>query len=232
MFRIHDGNCRWARQAGFPSVLDGHSRGADKLHDVLGWCFEFNIPVVTVWVFSTDNFNRQQEEVDGLMELFEKKTLDMVNDASVHENEVRVRYIGRIEQLPDSLQDAIAQAEDATKDYTKFNLNVAVAYGGREEIVDGFRRYVRAGCEDGSELEKVLDDLQPDMLKEHLYTAEIPDPDLIIRTSGEVRLSGFLLWQSAYSEYYFCDTYWPEFRKIDFLRALRSYDNRQRRYGK
>ncbi len=229
---ILDGNRRYAREVGLSNVIDGHARGADKIHDVLGWCFDLNISNVTVWVFSTDNFSRQQEEVDGLMQLFEEKTLAMVNDRQVHENQVRVQYIGRLDQLPESLQEAIAKAEDATRDYTRFTLNVAVAYGGREEIIDGVRHYIRDKCETGTDLEVVLNEMEPDSLSPYLYAANVPDPDLIIRTSGEVRLSGFLLWQSAYSEYYFCDTYWPEFRKIDFLRAVRSYNDRQRRYGK
>ncbi len=229
---ILDGNRRWAREAGLDNINLGHVRGADKLHEFLRWCFELKIPMVTMWVFSADNFDREPGEVEALLKLFEERTLEMISDEEVHKNQVRVKYIGRLEQLPESLRQAIAGAEDATKDYDKFKLNVAIAYGGREEIMDTFRDYVRDKCGNGKPLEEVLDEMEPALLQPYLYASDLPDPDLIIRTSGEVRLSGFLLWQSAYSEYYFCDTYWPEFRRIDFLRALRSYNNRQRRYGR
>ncbi len=230
---VLDGNRRWARKEGYNDVCRGHAYGAEKVHEVLQWCFDIGINTVTVWVFSTENTGRAQEEVDGLMRLFEKKAKEFMNDPRVHDNEVRVRFIGQIETLPQNVQDAIAGAEKATEDYEKFNLNVAIAYGGQSEITDGFKKLLHERCIDkGEDLETVLESLQPDDIRPYLYMADLPDPDLIIRTSGEVRLSGFLLWQSAYAEYYFCDTFWPAFRKIDFLRAIRSYSRRQRRFGK
>ena len=229
---VLDGNRRWARDQGMCNVVQGHARGADHLHDVLDWCFQLNIRVVTVWVFSTENFRRDGDEVGALLDLIEQRTRSLVDNAQLHENQVRVRYIGRLNLLPESLQEAIAQAQEATADYDRFMLNVAIAYGGRQEITDAFRDYVADLCRRGEPMPEALDDMDPDALKPYLYTADMPDPDLLIRTSGEVRLSGFLLWQSAYSEYYFCDTFWPEFRHIDFLRALRSYDRRHRRHGR
>lgn len=229
---VMDGNRRFARVAGFPCASEGHARGAEKLNEVLSWCFEFNIPVVTVWSFSLDNFQRLPSEVDALLRLFETKTREMKDHDSVHNNRVRVRYIGKLDLLPESLQEAIRDLEASTAAYDDFVLNIAMAYGGREEIVQAFRRYLQDQEEAGLDLGTVLDDLGVKAIEPYLYTSGLPEPDLILRTSGEVRLSGFLLWQSAYSEFYFCDTHWPAFRKIDFLRALRAYDQRRRRYGR
>jgi short-chain Z-isoprenyl diphosphate synthase len=150
----------------------------------------------------------------------------------VHKNDVRVRYIGKIDLLPPSLQEAIRAAEEATAHYDRFHLNIAMAYGGREEITDAFRRYLGEQAAAGRDLAAVAADFDDRAIEPHLYTSGLPEPDLILRTSGEVRLSGFLLWQSCYSEFYFCDTHWPAFRKIDFLRALRSHHQRQRRFGR
>ncbi|HEX7480747.1 MAG TPA: polyprenyl diphosphate synthase [Polyangiales bacterium] len=229
---IMDGNRRFAKKLGASDVAFGHQMGADKLREMLDWCFEHNIPVVTVWGFSLDNFKRDSAEVQQLFELFERKTLEMVDSPDLHGNQVRVRFIGRRDLLPDSLQAAIHLVEKATAHYERFVLNIAVAYGGREEIGDAFREHLNHAKRTGKTLEEVIEDFQPDMIERYLYTSGLPEPDLIIRTSGEVRLSGFMLWQSANSEYYFCDTNWPAFRKIDFLRALRSYDQRQRRFGR
>ncbi|MDY7095162.1 MAG: polyprenyl diphosphate synthase [Acidobacteriota bacterium] len=229
---IMDGNRRFARRAGHLSPSFGHQRGAEKLMDVLSWCYELGIPVVTVWSFSLDNFYRDTSEVESLLELFEEKTREMVDSDEVHQRQVRVRYIGKLELLPESLQRAIAAVEAATAHYTKFHLNIAMAYGGREEITDAFRRYLEAEERSGKKLSDVVETLDDRVLEPYLYTSGLPEPDLILRTSGEVRLSGFLLWQSAYSEYYFCDTCWPAIRRIDFLRALRIFHHRQRRYGR
>jgi len=229
---IMDGNRRFARQFGASDVAYGHQIGADKLREMLDWCFERNIPVVTVWGFSLDNFARDTQEVHSLFELFERKTLEMVTSPDLHDNQVRVRFIGRLDLLPESLQAAIRKVELATGRYQKFVLNIAVAYGGREEIADAFLEYLRHAQRTGKTLEAAIDGFTPKAVERYLYTSGLPEPDLIIRTSGEVRLSGFMLWQSANSEYYFCDTHWPAFRKIDFLRALRSYDQRQRRFGR
>jgi short-chain Z-isoprenyl diphosphate synthase len=229
---IMDGNRRFAKQLGASNVAYGHQVGADKLREMLDWCFEQNIPVVTVWGFSLDNFARDSKEIHELFELFERKTLEMVSSPDLHDNQVRVRFIGRRDLLPESLQEAIRLVEKATGHYERFVLNIALAYGGREEIADAFLEYLNHSRKTGKSLEQVIDEFAPSVVDRYLYTSGLPEPDLIIRTSGEVRLSGFMLWQSAMSEYYFCDTNWPAFRKIDFLRALRSYDQRQRRFGR
>jgi len=229
---ILDGNRRFARQHGLAKVADGHARGADKIHEVLDWCFEAEIPVVTIWIFSLDNFNRDPAEVSELLQLIAERTLELSQHHDVHDKQIRVTYIGRLEILPEHVREAIRTAEAATAKYERFRLNVAIAYGGREEIADAFRRCLRDQAAHGRTLEELATSFTPDLLDAYLYTSGQPDPDLIIRTSGEVRMSGFLLWQSAYSEYYFCDTYWPAFRRVDFLRALRSFHLRQRRYGK
>jgi short-chain Z-isoprenyl diphosphate synthase len=199
---------------------------------VLNWCEEAGVKVVTVWVFSVDNFQRAPDEVNGLMDLFEKKFLELVNHPRVHKHQIRVRSLGRTDLLPDTVQRAIREAERATEHYSRRVLNIGVAYGGREEILDAFRAYLRDQAARGRSAAEIAGALRAESIEPFLYTSGVPDPELIIRTSGEVRLSGFLLWQSVYSEFYFCDTHWPSFRKIDFLRALRAYNNRQRRFGR
>ena len=229
---VMDGNRRYARESGASSVVEGHVAGAEKLEEVLDWCEDVSIPVVTVWIFSLDNFGRGEDEVDGLMNLFEKKFLELVTSKKIHRHGIRICSIGRIDALPRPVQRAIRAAEAATAHYTRRILNVGVAYGGREEIVDAVRAHLTASAARGESLLEVAERFGPEDVSRHLYTAHVGDPDLILRTSGEVRLSGFLLWQSAHAEYYFADAYWPAFRKIDFLRALRSYHQRQRRYGR
>jgi short-chain Z-isoprenyl diphosphate synthase len=227
-----DGNRRFAREAGNISISFGHHQGAEKLHQLLSWCYDFGIPVVTVWSFSLDNFNRDTSEVEALFQLFEDKTRELARRSEVYTNEVRVRYIGKLTLLPASLQEAIRAAEEATARHDRFHLNIAMAYGGREEITDAFRRYLAEQAQHGRSLEQVLADFDDSAIEPYLYLSGLPEPDLILRTSGEVRLSGFLLWQSAYSELFFADTYWPAFRKIDFLRALRAFHQRHRRFGR
>ncbi len=229
---IMDGNRRFARAQGKLSPLEGHQLGAQKLHDVLTWCYDLGIRVVTVWCFSLDNFQRSAAEVEGLLRLFEDKTREIAKGKQVHERQVRVRFIGRIELLPESLREEIRKVEESTGGYRQFQLNIAMAYGGREEIADALRRYLADRKSQGTTFEDMLAGLDAAAIGQYLYTSGQPDPDLILRTSGEVRLSGFLLWQSVYSEFYFCDSTWPAFREIDFLRALRSFDVRQRRYGR
>lgn len=228
---ILDGNRRYARERGYSNILEGHRRGAEKLEEVLGWCEELEIRMVTVWILSTENVSRSQEEVDGLLELIEKKMYEIALDPKVHRKRMRIRAIGKMELLPPSTVKAIKEAEEATREYDGFFLNVAVGYGGRQEIADAVATMVRDKSEKSIPLDRIIDEISVDEIGKYLYTDDLPDPDLIIRTSGEVRLSGFLLWQSAYSEYYFCDAYWPVFRKIDFLRAIRSYQQRERRFG-
>ncbi len=229
---IMDGNRRFARLAGSRQVSFGHSQGAAKLHEVLAWCFDAGIPVVTVWSFSLENFERDTSEVEDLLHLFEEKTRELAHDAEVHSKEVRVRFIGKLELLPQSLQEAIRAAEAATAHYRRFHLNIAMAYGGRQEITDAFHSFLNDQATAGLDLSQVAARFDGRAIEPYLYTSGLPEPDLIVRTSGEVRLSGFLLWQSAYSEFSFCDANWPAFRKIDLLRALRSYHLRQRRYGR
>ena len=229
---IMDGNRRFARRAGFVNPSYGHARGAEKLKDVLSWCYDAGISVVTVWSFSLDNFQRDTSEVTALLDLFEDKARQLAQDSEVHRNQVRVRFIGKLELLPESLQREIREVEKATESYSRFQLNIAMAYGGREEISDAMQRFLADQVGEGKSLEEVAQGFEGSALEPYLYTYGQPEPDLILRTSGEVRLSGFLLWQSAYSEYYFCDANWPAIRKIDFLRALRTYDQRQRRFGR
>ncbi len=229
---IMDGNRRFARQLGFATPFEGHQKGAEKLHDVMQWCRDTGVKVVTVWCFSIENFERSTTEVEALLGLFEDKTREMVDAPHVHEHRIRVRFIGRLELLPESLRKEIARVEAATADYEQFQLNIAMAYGGRQEIADAFRHYIADRIAQGEAIDEVLEGLEPSAIDSYLYTSGQPEPDLILRTSGEFRLSGFMLWQSAYSELCFCDANWPALREIDFLRALRSYDQRQRRFGR
>ena len=228
---ILDGNRRFARALGVDRNL-GYEFGIDKAHEVLQWCLELGIPHITIWVLSTDNVKRDAEEVEHLMRLFDREARNLASDKRIHANKVRVRAIGQHHDFPVNVLDALRELEKATAHYDGMLLNIAVGYGGREEIVDAVRRLLRAKAEAGEELAQVERELSVEDIGAYLYTAGVPDPDFIVRTSGEIRLSGFLLWQSAYSEYYFCDVYWPGFRKVDFLRALRDFQRRKRRFGK
>lgn len=228
---IMDGNRRFARSVGL-DVAAGHDYGAGKAREVLEWCFDLGIPHVTLWGFSTDNRGRAQSEVSHLHSLFARQAKEMVQDPKIHRNRVRVRVIGDIKDFPAEVQAALREVERATEHYDKMQLNVAVGYGGREEIVAAVRNLLRDGANAHLSPTELAERVTAEGIGRHLYTAGLPDPDFIIRTSGEVRLSGFLLWQAAYSEYYFCDAFWPSFRKVDFLRALRSYQERERRFGK
>lgn len=224
---IMDGNRRYARLQGKVDVLKGHELGVDTLENVLDWSIDLGIEIVTVYAFSTENFNRPKNEVEGLMKLFVINFKRLVDHEKIHKNEVRVKVVGRTELLPDEVKEAINEAEESTKHYNKRFFNLAIGYDGRLEIIDSFKKIIK-DVQDG----KIsIDDVDEEMVSENLYTAGIDDPNLIIRTSGEERLSGFLLWQSSYSELYFCETLWPELRKVDFLRAIRSYQARERRFG-
>jgi len=226
---VLDGNRRWGiYHTGI--ALDGHRIGAKAGEDFLEWCLELGIKTVTVYVFSTENFQRPKEEVDTILGLVEEEALKLMKDQRIHENKVRVTAIGRRDLLPRRLQTVLQDVEDATKRYDEHYLNVAIAYGGRAEIVDAARK-IADGVRKG---ELAPDSIDEDMISKHLYTAHLPNPypDVVIRTSGEERLSGFLLWQSAYSEFVFLDVYWPQFRKIDLLRAIRTFQLRRRRFGK
>ncbi len=228
---ILDGNRRFARKVGLDAG-QGHDLGAYKAHEVLEWCLELGIPHVTIWVFSSDNKSRDPEEVAGLLELFAREAKKMVADERIHRNRVRIKMIGQTEDFPEKVRDNLRELEEATQSYDGLLLHVAIGYGGREEITDAVRKHLRNQLEQGTPLEELINNLSVADIDAQMYTAGTPDPDFIIRTSGEIRLSGFLLWQSAYSEYYFCDAYWPSFRRMDFLRAIRSFQNRERRYGK
>ena len=227
---IMDGNRRFARNFGLDARA-GHNYGADKAREVLNWCLELGIRHVTLWGFSTDNRNRTQKEVDHLHLLFAEQARLMLEDQELHQKGVRIRIIGNINNFPEGSKVALREMERATQDYRGLNLNVALGYGGREEIVSAMKKLLEQKNEEGISLEQLTQSLDAHDIGHHLYTAGIPDPDFVIRTSGEIRLSGFLLWQTAYSEFYFCDAFWPNFRKIDFLRALRHFQARERRFG-
>jgi len=226
---ILDGNRRWA-SARHMIPWEGHREGAEKVKQFLEWCIDLGIKTVTLYGFSTENFQRSKREVEELMKLYEENLREVLRSDVIHKNRVCIKAIGRINLLPERIQQLIREVEEATKDYDRFYLNVALAYGGRAEIVDAAREIalkVKGGELSPEEIDEAV-------FEKHLYTSHLPqqDPDLIIRTSGESRLSGFLLWQSAYSELFFVDVYWPEFREIDLERAIRSFQQRQRRFGK
>ncbi len=228
---IMDGNRRFARAVGL-DVKAGHDHGADKAREVLDWCLELGIEHVTLWGFSTDNRGRAPDEVAHLHALFAQQARDLLSDAKLHANRVRVKVIGDTSDFPEDSKEALRAMEEATKEYGNLHVNVALGYGGREEIIDAVNDLLRARLAAGETLESVAGNVCAEELTAHLYTAGMPDPDFVIRTSGEVRLSGFMPWQTAYSEFYFCDANWPEFRKVDFLRAVRDFQARERRYGR
>jgi short-chain Z-isoprenyl diphosphate synthase len=228
---ILDGNRRHGRARGITEPQAVYRLGAEKLDDILDWCAELTIPTVTLWVFSADNFSRPEQEVSGIFAAIEAKLATLAHDPLIHSRRVRVRAIGRLPLLPDALLATIAQAERATERYDGMDLNIAVAYGGRQEIADAVQELLRVTAASGASFPDAIAAVTPDAIARHLYTAGLPDPDLIIRTSGEIRMSGFLLWQSVHSEYYFTDVLWPALRKLDFLRAIRSFQERQRRFG-
>jgi len=226
---ILDGNRRWAaHKALIPWI--GHRRGADKIDDLMDWCIELGVKFITLYAFSTENFRRPKKEVDEIMKLIEEKLHSILENKRIHENKIRVKAIGRLDLLPNSTQEIIQRVEETTKMYNDRFLNVAIAYGGRAEIVDATKKIANKVKNGELNPEKINEKL----FEKYLYTAHMPrqDADLIIRTSGEERLSGFLSWQSAYSELCFVDVNWPDFRLIDLLRAVRTYQRRKRRFGK
>ncbi len=229
---IQDGHRRYCREAGLTDFEVGYRLGGDKAAQVLGWCSELGISLVTLWWLSTENLVREPREVDAVLRVVEAKMHEWAEGGIAERLGMRMRPIGKLDLLPKSTQEALREAESATRGHDRMTLNVAVGYGGRQEIIDAIRSYLRHAATQGFTLEQSAHNLCAEALDEHVYTHDCPNPDLIIRTSGEVRLSGFMLWQSAYSEFYFCDAYWPAFRKIDFLRAIRSYQQRKRRFGK
>lgn len=224
---IMDGNRRFAKELGL-SWEAGHIFGREKLEEVLDWCFDLGIRVLTIYAFSTENFKRSENEVTTLMLLL-KTELDKVReDSRIHQNKIRVRILGNLESLPEDVQDSVTSIMEMTKSYKNYYLNIALAYGGREELINAMQRM-------GTDIKKgklKIKDISSDTVSSYLYTSGLPDPDLILRTSGEERISNFLLWQLAYSEFYFSDVYWPAFQKRDFLQAIRTYQHRKRRFGK
>ncbi|GGP53088.1 isoprenyl transferase [Streptomyces abikoensis] len=222
---ILDGNRRWARADG-RTTEQGHQAGADKISELLGWCAETDVEVVTLWMLSTDNLDRPAEELNPLLGIIENTVRGLAADGRW-----RVHHVGTLDLLPARTQSVLKEAEQDTIDREGILVNVAVGYGGRQEIADAVRSLVLEAAENGVSHEELAETVDIDAITKHLYTRGQPDPDLIIRTSGEQRLSGFMLWQSAHSEYYFCEVFWPAFRKVDFLRALRDYAARHRRYG-
>jgi short-chain Z-isoprenyl diphosphate synthase len=222
---IVDGNRRWARSMGIDDVSRGHRKGADKISELLCWCREAGVEVVTVWLLSSDNINRSKDELEPLMKIIEDVVQELVADGW------HIKPMGALDLLPDHTAHVLKNAKEATSHRPGLIVNVAVGYGGRREIADAVRSLLLEHASKGATIEDLVEVLDVEHIAEHLYTRGQPDPDLVIRTSGEQRLSGFLLWQSAHSEFYFCEAYWPDFRRVDFLRALRSYAARHRRYG-
>lgn len=225
---ILDGNRRWALEQSLNPWV-GHREGAEKVEQLLDWCLELGVKSITLYAFSTENFRRSKREVEEILRVVEKELRELLASERVHRHKVRVKMIGRINLLPEILQRLIRDVEAATEGYSKHFLNVALAYGGRAEIVDAAKKI----SEEVKRGKLTPDDVDESMFEKYLYTAHLSkqDPDLIIRTSGEERLSGFLLWQSAYSELCFLDIFWPDFRRIDLLRAIRTYQLRKRRFG-
>lgn len=220
-----DGNRRWARQRGADSA-DGHRAGADNIAPFLGWCEEAGVEVVTLWLLSTDNLNRPSDEVESLLGIIEQVVADLAAA-----QRWRVHLVGALDLLPEGTAQRLAGAAGGTDQVDGMLVNVAIGYGGRREIADAVRSLLRQEAERGTSLEELAATVTVEDIAAHLYTRGQPDPDLVIRTSGEQRLGGFLLWQSAHSEFYFCEAYWPDFRQVDFLRALRAYAERERRFG-
>ncbi len=220
-----DGNRRWARANG-ANTAQGHQAGADNISPFLGWCTDVGVEVVTPWLLSTDNLNRPAKELEPLLSIIENVVGDLAES-----RRWRLNPVGALDLLPAETARRLKEAADATRDVEAMIVNVAVGYGGRREIADAVRAMLQEHAAKGTSIEQLAEIFDVEQIADHLYTKGQPDPDLVIRTSGEQRLGGFLLWQSAHSEFYFCEAYWPDFRRVDFLRALRAYAGRERRYG-
>jgi short-chain Z-isoprenyl diphosphate synthase len=223
---IVDGNRRWGRGAG-AGVHGGYQAGADRISDFLGWCDELGVEVVTLWLLSTDNLERPRNELVALLGVIE----DLV-DGLAAQQRWRIQLLGALDLLPASTVTRLKAAADATREIEGMTVNAAVGYGGRHELADAVRALLQDHASKGTTIEELAELLDVEHIAEHLYTKGQPDPDLVIRTSGEQRLGGFLLWQSVHSEFYFCEALWPDFRRVDFLRAIRSYAARERRFGR
>lgn len=223
---ILDGNRRWAK-ANLASSKSGHSAGARKIIDFLTWCEESKVRVVTLWMLSTDNLTREKSELEPLLEII-AETVEALSKFG----RWKLHVMGATELLPEWLNVRLKDAVIKSPEREELVVNLAIGYGGRREITDAVRQLLSENLHRGENLESAIDKLTMEEISRHLYTAGQPDPDLVIRTSGEQRLSGFLLWQSAHSEFYFCEAFWPDFRRLDFLRALRAYAQRNRRFGR
>jgi tritrans,polycis-undecaprenyl-diphosphate synthase [geranylgeranyl-diphosphate specific] len=226
---ILDGNRRWSKIKDMDKVM-GHQMGADIAEDMLNWIYDLGIKITTVYVLSNENLSRDRNELENIYLLLEEKLVGLYNDNRIHKKQIRVKSIGEFDKLPESLQEILKKLEDRTEKYSNMYLNIAIAYGGQRELIDAIRKIAYSVKENKIKVE----DIDEKVIEANLYTAHLPqaEPDLILRTSGEKRLSGFLLWQSAYSELVFVDIFWPEFRKIDLMRAIRTFQKRARRYGK
>ena len=227
---ILDGNRRWAKANpaadGDVSTSRGHRAGANKIVALLDWCEEVNVKVVTLWLLSNDNLKRPASELNPLLEII-GETVEELG----HRGRWEVRPMGSLELLPDELRTKLLSVAEKSRGIEGVIVNVAIGYGGRKEIVDAVKSVITESAKSGKSAEEIAEALSIEDINKNLYTAGQPDPELVIRTSGEQRLGGFLLWQSAHSEFYFCEAYWPDFRKVDFLRALRAYSARERRFG-
>jgi tritrans,polycis-undecaprenyl-diphosphate synthase [geranylgeranyl-diphosphate specific] len=226
---ILDGNRRWASKKSIERVI-GHIEGANTAEDLLEWCHEIGIKTITLYLLSTENLNRSPDELKELFELFTERLNRLLSDERITRFKVRVKAIGRLELVTPRMREILEKIEEQTAGYSDHFLNIAIAYGGRAEIVDSVRSIAKLVKEG----KLSPDEIDQKTIEHSLYTSYLPnpDPDLVIRTSGEERLSGFLLWQSAYSELVFMDEYWPDFRKIDLMRAVRTYQRRSRRFGR
>ena len=223
-----DGNRRWARDAGYDDVSYGYRMGAAKIAEMLRWCQEAGVEMTTVYLLSTENLQRDPDELAALIEII----TDVVEEICAPANRWSVRTVGDLELIGEEPARRLRGAVESTPAVAPLHVNVAVGYGGRREIVDAVRALLSKEIADGATAEELIDAVTAEGIAENLYTSGQPDPDLVIRTSGEQRLSGFLLWQSAYSEMWFTEAHWPAFRRVDFLRALRDYSRRNRRYGR
>jgi short-chain Z-isoprenyl diphosphate synthase len=220
-----DGNRRWAKAVG-ADTAGGYQAGAANIEPLLEWCEEVGVGVVTLWLLSTDNLNRPADQLEGLLGIIEGAVASLAE-----QHRWRLHPVGALDLLPSATAERLKAAEESTRDVDGILVNIAVGYGGRREIADAVRSLLYAEAAKGRTIEDLAEVIDVEHIAEHLYTKGQPDPDLVIRTSGEQRLGGFLLWQSAHSEFYFCEAYWPDFRRVDFLRAIRAFALRERRYG-
>ena len=229
---ILDGNRRWANLIGLQEPGAGHRRGADKLGELLGWCEGLGIAELTVWALSAENLSRADQELAALLEVISEELAALSDRAGPGGSGLRIRVFGRLDELPSALAETARRVQARTAGNQGLCLNVALGYSGRDELVDATKALIRSLAAERIPAEEMAERVDADAIERHLYTAEHSDPDLIIRTSGEMRLSGFLPWQSSHSEFYFTDVFWPAFRELDFLRAIRTFQQRERRFGR